>query len=98
MWVAKRGSNIDTVRDGRVSTPVTPVWGGGFGVRVDNPDSMRSSKSSISVGIGRGGGVGTGAVGSKCLNNASRSPGSTGGAVTAATTESAGVHAGLSMV
>ena len=53
---------------------------------------------TASVGIGRGGGVGTGAVGSKCLNNASRSPGLTGGAVTAATTRLAGTHTGLSTV
>ena len=51
---------------------------------------------SISVGIGWAGDVGTGEVGTKHLSNASRSPGSTGGEVTAATTRSAGTHAGLS--
>ena len=78
----------------KVSIPVIPVWGGRVGVGASTPDS----KILISVGIGRVGGVGTGAVGSKRLSNASRSPGSTGRAVTAATTRSAGMHAASSTV
>ena len=72
-----------------VSISVIAVRGGGGGF-----ESRRSSIISISVGTGRGCGACTGMVATKRLNNASRSPIPTEGIVTAATTWSAGLHAG----